>query len=217
MASSTQPMRQRILAAAVQVLRERGFADTTTKEIARAAGVSEGSIYNHFENKTALIAATMAELTAGIRAAMLRLQGRVGQGSVEDNLIEIAEAEVAFFLELLPVTGPTLGDRDLLEWLRGGGPAGASAALPPGPVLGHAGLVSYLEAEQRSGRVAAESQVPYLASLLLGACQQYAFLMLVTRPEVVADVARLPADASTYARGVVRTVLAGHLVDASGA
>lgn len=210
MARADQPMRPRILAAAAAVLRERGFAETTTKEIARAAGVSEGSIYNHFANKTDLIAATMADLTSGIRSAMARLLGQAGQGTVEDNLTEIAEAQIQFFLDVLPVVGPTLGDRGLLDWLRSGGPSPA-ASVPPGPVLGLAGLNAYIEAEQRAGRVLPSAEPPYLAAALLGACQQYAFLTLLTKSEVLASVARLPADASDYARGVVNALLAGHL------
>jgi AcrR family transcriptional regulator len=204
-----QPMRQRILAAAADVLRERGFAETTTKEIARAAGVSEGSLYNHFDNKTALIAATMAELTGEIRAAMAALLGKAGQATVEDNLTELAEAQIRFFLDLLPITGPTLGNRELRDWLREGG-AAAGAPVPPGPVLGHAGLIAYIETEQTGGRIAKGAQAPYLAAALLGACQQYAFVTLLTRADVIASVARLPVDAADYARQVVRTLLAGH-------
>lgn len=55
-------MRDRILAAAVSVMRERGVAHTTTKEIARVAGVAEGSIYNHFADKAELVAASMTEM-----------------------------------------------------------------------------------------------------------------------------------------------------------
>jgi AcrR family transcriptional regulator len=203
-------MPQRIVVAAADVLRQRGFADTTTKEIARVAGISEGSIYNHFENKTALIAAAMGEVTSGIRAAMMRLLEQVGQNTVEENLAEFAEAQVHFLLELLPITGPTLGSPELREWLRRGGPA-PDAATPPGPVLGHAGLIAYLEAEQRGRRLAADAQLPYLAAALLGGCQQYAYLTLVTRAEVMSTVARLPSDPAAFAREVARTVLTGQL------
>jgi AcrR family transcriptional regulator len=106
-------MRDRILAAAVSVMKERGVTNTTTKEIARAAGVAEGSIYNHFA--TELIAASMAEVAGGIREALARLSQRVGKGTVEDNLTELAEAEITFFTDLLPIAGPVLGDHDLRE------------------------------------------------------------------------------------------------------
>ncbi|HEX4258089.1 MAG TPA: helix-turn-helix domain-containing protein, partial [Streptosporangiaceae bacterium] len=44
--------RDRILDAATHVMRTRGFARTTTKEIARAAGYSEATLYKHFQDKT---------------------------------------------------------------------------------------------------------------------------------------------------------------------
>jgi AcrR family transcriptional regulator len=203
-------MRDRILAAAVAVMRERGLAGTTTKEVARVAGVAEGSIYNHFANKTELIAASMAEVAGGIRGALARLATLAGQNTVEDNLAELAEAEIAFFADLLPITGPVLGDRDLREWLRHGGHHGDQGGTPPGPVLGHAAVIAYLEAERGAGRLAPNARPPYLAALLIGACQQYAFVRLLTPPEAMAEVAGLPADPAEYAREVAHAVMAGH-------
>jgi AcrR family transcriptional regulator len=201
-----QPMRDRILAAAVNVMRDRGVTNTTTKEVARAAGVAEGSIYNHFANKTELIAAAMGQVTSGMREAIATLFSQVGQGSLEDNLAGYAEVAIGFFGDLLPITGPAMGDRDLLEWLRRGGQhEGADPA--PGPVLGHAGLIGYLEAEQRGGRLPATAAPPYLAAILLGACQQYAFLQLFTQPEAIVAVARLPAEPADYARQLAHIVL----------
>src|SRR3954466_2528245 len=115
-------MRERILTAAVSVIRDRGLTNATTKEIARAAGVAEGSIYNHFANKSELIAACMAEVAGGVRGALARLMGPLGEGTVEGNLTELAEAQIAFFTDLLPITGPVLGDHELRDWLRRGGP-----------------------------------------------------------------------------------------------
>jgi AcrR family transcriptional regulator len=204
-------MRDRILGAAVNVMRERGVTNTTTKEVARAAGVAEGSIYNHFANKTELIAAAMAQVTSGMREALTTLFGQVGRGSLEDNLTAYAEVAIGFFGDLLPITGPAMGDRDVLAWLREGGPHqadGASPGPPPGPVLGHAGLIGYLEAEQRADRLPATASPPHLAALLLGACQQYAFLTLFTKPEAIEAVARLPADPDDYAREIVRLLFA---------
>ncbi len=203
-----QPMRERILTAAVSVMRERGVINTTTKEIARAAGVAEGSIYNHFANKSELIAASMAEVAGGIRDALVRLNASVGEGTVEDNLTRLAEAEIAFFTDLLPITGPVLGDPALLDWLRSGGPHKGEGP-PPGPATGHAALIGYLEAELGSGRLAAGVRPPYLAAALIGACQQYAFVRLFTRPETMTEVARLPEDSGEYAREVVRVIMAG--------
>jgi AcrR family transcriptional regulator len=51
--------RQHILAAAVGVFADHGFRGATIRMVAQAAGVSDGTIYNSFENKTALLLATL--------------------------------------------------------------------------------------------------------------------------------------------------------------
>ena len=47
----------KILAAAVEVMREHGVRGTTTRAVQEAAGVSAGTIYNYFPSATALTAA----------------------------------------------------------------------------------------------------------------------------------------------------------------
>ncbi len=47
--------REQILQAAARVFAEKGFHGATTKDIAEAADVAEGTIYNYFENKEALL------------------------------------------------------------------------------------------------------------------------------------------------------------------
>lgn len=199
-----QPMRERIVAAAIQVIRERGVTRATTKEIARAARVSEGSLYNHFENKTALFGAAFGAVTSGIRGAMQQLASSVGSGTVEGNLERLAGAAIRFYRELLPMTGSALADHDLTAWLRRRMPERG------GPIQGHVALVAYLEGEREAGRLDRLADPPFVAAALLGACLQHAFLSLLTEPAAMAGVG-LPADVDEYARGVVRTVLAGYL------
>lgn len=236
-----QPMRERIVAAAIQVIRERGVTRATTKEIARAAKVSEGSLYNHFENKTALFGAAFGAVTSGIRGAMLQVASSVGSGTVEGNLERLAAAAIRFYHELLPMTGSALADHDVTAWLRrgrsepgagptrgaaptkdggpvrsagpaqaGGPPRGGAPAQAGGPLQGVAALAAYLEAEREGGRLDRRADPPLLAATLLGACLQHAFLSLLSEPAAMAGVG-LPPDVDEYARGVVRTVLAGHL------
>ena len=47
--------RNQILAAAAKVFAEKGFHAATIKDIAKEAGIAHGTIYNYFENKTALM------------------------------------------------------------------------------------------------------------------------------------------------------------------
>src|SRR5437016_730234 len=47
--------RAQILDAATKVFAARGFHRTTIRDVAKAAGIADGTIYNYFENKTALL------------------------------------------------------------------------------------------------------------------------------------------------------------------
>ena len=47
--------RRQILDAAASVFAEKGFHTTTIRDVARAAGVADGTIYNYFQNKSALL------------------------------------------------------------------------------------------------------------------------------------------------------------------
>jgi AcrR family transcriptional regulator len=60
----TEARRTQILMGAAQVFADKGYHKATTKEIAKAAGVSEGTIYNYFGNKRELLLA-MVEVVAG--------------------------------------------------------------------------------------------------------------------------------------------------------
>lgn len=195
------PMRERILAAAAQVFGDRGVTRATTKEIARAAGVSEGSLYNHFENKTALFGATFASVASGIAQAMRELADSAGKNTVEENLAAFAAAEIRFYGELLPMVGPVLADQELLAWLQ------AAPERSNGPLYGHIGLIGYLEAEQKAGRLSTDARPGAIAAVLLGACQQHAFTTRISGAEAVAELGRMDADADAFAREIVGTIL----------
>ena len=53
--------RQHLIAAALRLFATRGFSGTTTKVIARAAGISEAVIFRHFKGKEDLYAAILRE------------------------------------------------------------------------------------------------------------------------------------------------------------
>jgi AcrR family transcriptional regulator len=50
-----------ILKAAMELFAHKGYASTTTEEIARKAGISKGLIYHHFKNKETLLIALLDE------------------------------------------------------------------------------------------------------------------------------------------------------------
>jgi AcrR family transcriptional regulator len=51
-----------ILQAALRVFVQKGFQRSTIKDIAKAANLAEGTIYNHFENKAALLIGLIEQL-----------------------------------------------------------------------------------------------------------------------------------------------------------
>ncbi|MBC7870367.1 MAG: TetR/AcrR family transcriptional regulator [Chitinophagaceae bacterium] len=55
--------RTQILEAAAKVFAEKGFHPTTIKDVAKAAGIADGTIYNYFENKTALLFGILDRMT----------------------------------------------------------------------------------------------------------------------------------------------------------
>lgn len=62
--TSTEPTgRTRLLDAAMQVIRAQGYAATTVDDICRAAGVSKGAFFHHFESKEDLGIAAAAHFS----------------------------------------------------------------------------------------------------------------------------------------------------------
>jgi AcrR family transcriptional regulator len=54
---ATKATREKILEAALELFRERGFADATMRDIAARAGVATGLAYYYFESKDAIVLA----------------------------------------------------------------------------------------------------------------------------------------------------------------
>jgi AcrR family transcriptional regulator len=62
--------RARVLAAARRLFAERGYAATTTADVAECAGVSQGILFHHFGSKEGLLAAVAGEYGRGLAEAM---------------------------------------------------------------------------------------------------------------------------------------------------
>jgi AcrR family transcriptional regulator len=82
--------REQIVLAALNCFVEHGFHQTSMRDLAAAAGVSLGNLYNHFENKQALIAEIAAleaaELQPLIDALPRAAPGRALQRFARDYL-----------------------------------------------------------------------------------------------------------------------------------
>lgn len=59
---------KKILAAAIEAFAEKGFAATSTSEIAKKAGVAEGTIFRHYKTKKDLLLSIVAPMMAKLIA-----------------------------------------------------------------------------------------------------------------------------------------------------
>src|SRR5262249_29920273 len=146
-----------ILHATREVLLLKGAA-TTTAEIARRAGVSEGLLFKRFSSKEELLRAAMRmpESAGWVDA----LEGLSGKGDARENLVQIAAQLLAFYRETTP--------RALIVWSH---KLSQKRRPPPGespPARGISALTRYLEREASAGRIKpCDPQI--VARVLLGA------------------------------------------------
>ena len=185
--------------AAERVLRSKGLARATTKEIAREAGCAEGTLYLHFADKLDLVRAVHEKLLPAFVEVVRHLPGRAGTRTVEANLTELAHSALRLYRDMLPVGSSLFADPELLRRFRS-----RLAEQGAGPHRAWEPVVAYLRAEQDLGRVAAGADPAAAALLLLGACEQLMFVELMTGPET------LPfRDRPDPAAELVATLLAG--------
>lgn len=68
--AATLGTKQKIVDAALAIAAEKGFEQATTAEIARKAGVAEGSIYNYFRTKDDLLIHTVSQFAGSFLSAL---------------------------------------------------------------------------------------------------------------------------------------------------
>ena len=156
--------RARLIEATVSVVREVGYAHASTRAIAEAAGVAEGTIYRHFPDKASLFFAAVLESNAPVVAWVTMLPARAGEGTVEQNLTDTAVQLVGLRDQILPLELAMAADPELAAQRRQA-MAAAGTSLPPGPP---AAVAAYMAAEQRLGRIRADVDPQEAASVLLG-------------------------------------------------
>ena len=76
--SQRQDKRARILDAAVRVFADRGFFNATVAEIARAAGVADGTIYLYFKSKDDLLISLFEDRMDSVNAQLRETLSRPG-------------------------------------------------------------------------------------------------------------------------------------------
>ncbi len=117
--------RRRILEAAWDCFSKAGFDAATTRDIAAAAGIAAGMLFNYFPAKEAIAMALVAE---ALGAERLQFEGRPRAESLEEDLFALIAAELRAlrlhrgYLGPVLETAPSLrGDRLCFLFLSSGG------------------------------------------------------------------------------------------------
>lgn len=194
--------RQVLIEAATEVFLKRGFSRATTREIAQTAGLAEGTIYRHFDDKYALFHEVVLARSGDTIEELARFPGRAGQGTVHDNLGDLLQlisrmAEHATSLMASMWADPEMARR-FDAYVRERAPKGLEA----GPL----GLVAaYIRAEQALGRirgdVTAEEAAAVVASVPFVSAMDRALSELLPRPGELPAPGRAAVD--ILAQGLV--------------
>ena len=76
--------RQRLLAAARELIEDDGYGSASVAAVAERAGVAAGTLYRHFESKAELFLEVFRPVCAGEERAMLAAADAAGAGPAVD-------------------------------------------------------------------------------------------------------------------------------------
>ena len=94
-AQTKQAVRNRIVKAALALFQTKGFESTTTKAIARKAGIAEGTVFNYFRTKED-IALFFFEEEVDHAIAAVRDNPRLSKASLEEKLFTLVHSQLEF-------------------------------------------------------------------------------------------------------------------------
>jgi AcrR family transcriptional regulator len=196
--SDGQTLREHLIDTAAVLLAADAGGALTVREIARAGGVSDGVLYNHFADKEELLAYALHRHVGTVLAAAQRLP-EPGSGTVEQNLRAFVRSGLGVLTRIAPAFARFLGQPEVLVRIHElFGHDGPPRTLP-------AQLADYLRAEQALGRIDADADPEAAATLLVGACHDLTLPRLLFDREQVAQVVPDPvvdALVATVLRGI---------------
>jgi len=94
-AQTKQAIRDRIVKAALSLFQSKGFDATTTKAIARKAGIAEGTVFNYFKTKDD-IALHFFEQEVDHAMAAVRENPRLRKATLEEKLFALVHAQLEY-------------------------------------------------------------------------------------------------------------------------
>jgi len=90
--------RNQILDAAARLFARKGYKGATIREIAREAGVAEGTIYNYFDNKHDLLISLPQRISWPMVSSFVKFTRRQGPDTVaddEDQMVQLLQASMS--------------------------------------------------------------------------------------------------------------------------
>jgi AcrR family transcriptional regulator len=110
-----QRKRQDIIQAATLLFSDKGYANTSTKDIAEAVDIGESTLYNYFDNKRDILLAIISETSYAFDAVLENVTGLKNR----DELITLFEQGMAIFISRMAFTRTLLAqawvDDQILE------------------------------------------------------------------------------------------------------
>src|SRR5213595_1093553 len=94
-AQNKAAIRKRIVSAALSLFQTKGFDATTTKAIARKAGIAEGTVFNYFRTKED-IALHFFEQEVDQAIASVRENPRLRKAPLEEKLFALVHSQLEF-------------------------------------------------------------------------------------------------------------------------
>ena len=164
MTSRGNVTRERLLTATRDVVRRVGYANATTRAIAEAADVAEGTIYRHFPDKITLFFAAALSGKESTLEALATLPDQAGKLSVNENLTEALSRLAELRKNLMPLELALRTDPEIIRRHEDlGRIMDKDLQLPPNAIA------TYLMKEQEKGRVRPDLDPLGTAVLLLSA------------------------------------------------
>jgi AcrR family transcriptional regulator len=165
------PARQRILDAALGLIRERGIGRVTTKEIALAAGAAEGSLFKNFGDKMGLLTELLSyELPENQAWRAVAIEAPPGHGELAAALVLFMDRAIDFYTAAVSLVGGSFADRELLRRHQE-----RNRERGTGPQLAFQACADYLRGWQESGHLDAAADPYAIAVALCGGALMYAW------------------------------------------
>lgn len=191
--------REHLLATADQLIREVGLARFSTRLLAARAGMAEGTLYHHFQDKHELVTECVGQKALGFSTAVAELATKVGLGEVRTHLVELGLAALRFFDDAIVTMCAVLADSTALDAHRVFMKA-AWKARGTGPEAESERIAAYLAAEQRLGRVHGQIEPLVVANLLIASMSSTAM------KDAITGRIRSSEESAAHVAAVVRTL-----------